>query len=230
MPVVLADYVTLESGTGLVHTAPGHGQEDYQTGLRYGLDILAPVDERGRFTDAVPEWQGERVFEADAEDRRPPARHGRAARGPRLRPQLPALLALQESHRLSRHGAVVHRHGAGGPAPEGAGGDRPRPLGAGVGPRPHPRHGRDASGLVPVAAARLGRARSSRSSARRAARSTSAARSATTWPPSSSARAPTPGSRGRSPTWCRRARGARAAAARSSAARPTSSTCGSTRA
>jgi isoleucyl-tRNA synthetase len=66
VPVVLADYVTLESGTGLVHTAPGHGQEDYQTGLRYGLDILAPVDERGRFTDAVPEWEGMRVFDADA--------------------------------------------------------------------------------------------------------------------------------------------------------------------
>ena len=67
VPVVLADYVTLESGTGLVHTAPGHGQEDYQTGLRYGLDVLAPVDERGRFTDAVPEWKGMRVFDADAD-------------------------------------------------------------------------------------------------------------------------------------------------------------------
>ena len=66
VPIVLADYVTLESGTGLVHTAPGHGQEDYETGLRYGLDVLAPVDERGRFTDAVPEWAGERVFDADA--------------------------------------------------------------------------------------------------------------------------------------------------------------------
>jgi isoleucyl-tRNA synthetase len=65
VPVVLADYVTLESGTGLVHTAPGHGHEDYLTGLRYGLDVLAPVDERGRFTDAAPEWQGLRVFDAD---------------------------------------------------------------------------------------------------------------------------------------------------------------------
>ena len=65
VPVVLADYVTLESGTGLVHTAPGHGHDDYVTGLRYGLDILAPVDDRGRFTDAVPEWQGLRVFDAD---------------------------------------------------------------------------------------------------------------------------------------------------------------------
>jgi isoleucyl-tRNA synthetase len=58
--------VTLESGTGLVHTAPGHGHEDYQTGLKYGLEVYAPVDARGRFTDDVPQWKGERVFDADA--------------------------------------------------------------------------------------------------------------------------------------------------------------------
>jgi isoleucyl-tRNA synthetase len=66
VPVVFADYVTLESGTGLVHTAPGHGQDDYETGLRFGLPVLAPVDARGRFTAEVPEWQGVRVFDADA--------------------------------------------------------------------------------------------------------------------------------------------------------------------
>ena len=65
VPVVLADYVTLESGTGLVHTAPGHGQDDYATGQRYGLDVLAPVDARGRFTADVPEWAGERVVDAN---------------------------------------------------------------------------------------------------------------------------------------------------------------------
>src|SRR6185503_3486083 len=65
VPVVLADYVTLESGTGLVHTAPGHGHEDYETGLRYGLDVLAPVDDRGRFTAEVPEWAGTKVFDAN---------------------------------------------------------------------------------------------------------------------------------------------------------------------
>jgi isoleucyl-tRNA synthetase len=65
VPVVLADYVTLETGTGLVHTAPGHGQEDYETGVRYGLDVLAPVDDRGRFTAEVSEWQGVRVFDAN---------------------------------------------------------------------------------------------------------------------------------------------------------------------
>ncbi|MCK4840181.1 MAG: class I tRNA ligase family protein, partial [Desulfobulbaceae bacterium] len=48
--MVLADYVTLETGTGCVHTAPGHGREDYLTGIKYGLDILSPVDNRGVFT------------------------------------------------------------------------------------------------------------------------------------------------------------------------------------
>ena len=54
-PLVLGDYVTTESGTGLVHTAPGHGQEDYQVGQQYGLDLLSPVDGEGTFTkDAGP--------------------------------------------------------------------------------------------------------------------------------------------------------------------------------
>src|SRR5262249_60009044 len=64
VPIVLADYVTLESGTGLVHTAPGHGQEDYQTGQKYGLEVLAPVDARGRFTEAVPDWARHHAFPA----------------------------------------------------------------------------------------------------------------------------------------------------------------------
>jgi isoleucyl-tRNA synthetase len=50
-PVVLADYVTTESGTGAVHTAPGHGAEDYQTGLRYGLEIYCPVADNGTYLD-----------------------------------------------------------------------------------------------------------------------------------------------------------------------------------
>jgi isoleucyl-tRNA synthetase len=50
-PVVAGgDYITTESGTGLVHTAPGHGQEDYKTGLKYGLQLLSPVDDLGKFT------------------------------------------------------------------------------------------------------------------------------------------------------------------------------------
>jgi isoleucyl-tRNA synthetase len=50
-PVVAGgDYITTDSGTGLVHTAPGHGQEDYQTGLKYGLELLSPVNDAGQFT------------------------------------------------------------------------------------------------------------------------------------------------------------------------------------
>ncbi|MDR3279738.1 MAG: isoleucine--tRNA ligase, partial [Synergistaceae bacterium] len=49
IPFVLADYVTLDAGTGCVHTAPGHGVEDYETGVRYGLDIYNPVDSKGFF-------------------------------------------------------------------------------------------------------------------------------------------------------------------------------------
>lgn len=48
--VIGGDYITTESGTGLVHTAPGHGQEDYITGLKYNLDIISPVDDVGKFT------------------------------------------------------------------------------------------------------------------------------------------------------------------------------------
>ncbi len=65
-PVVPADYVTVEDGTGLVHTAPGHGAEDYETGLRHGLPILSPVDEAGYFTEEAGEWKGQRVFDANA--------------------------------------------------------------------------------------------------------------------------------------------------------------------
>ncbi len=57
-PVVLADYVLAEEGTGVVHTAPGHGAEDFYTGRQYGLPILCPVDERGVFTEEAGEFAG----------------------------------------------------------------------------------------------------------------------------------------------------------------------------
>ncbi len=63
--VVLADYVSKEDGTGCVHTAPGHGQEDFMTGLKYKLEIIMPVDERGRFDKTVTEFSGKHVFEAN---------------------------------------------------------------------------------------------------------------------------------------------------------------------
>lgn len=56
------DYVTTDSGTGLVHTAPGHGQEDYQVGLRYGLPLLSPVDDNGDFTEEAGQFAGLNVL------------------------------------------------------------------------------------------------------------------------------------------------------------------------
>ena len=64
-PVVLADYVTVTDGTGLVHTAPGHGADDYETGLQYKLPILSPVDEAGIFTAEAPGYTGQQVFQAN---------------------------------------------------------------------------------------------------------------------------------------------------------------------
>ena len=66
--VVSADYVTLEDGTGLVHTAPGHGAEDYQTGKRVGLPIYCPVRENGSYDSTVPEWlRGANIWKANAQ-------------------------------------------------------------------------------------------------------------------------------------------------------------------
>jgi isoleucyl-tRNA synthetase len=62
---VLADYVTLEAGTGAVHTAPGHGADDFLTGRRYGLDIYAPVGPGGHFLDTVELFAGQQVFAAN---------------------------------------------------------------------------------------------------------------------------------------------------------------------
>ena len=59
--LVHADYVTLEDGTGVVHTAPGHGREDFETGQKYGLDILCPVDERGVFTKEAGQFEGQHI-------------------------------------------------------------------------------------------------------------------------------------------------------------------------
>ncbi|BAS27387.1 isoleucine--tRNA ligase [Limnochorda pilosa] len=64
-PVILGRHVTLEQGTGAVHTAPGHGLEDYEVGTRYGLEVYAPLDDRGRFTEAEPRYAGLPVSDAN---------------------------------------------------------------------------------------------------------------------------------------------------------------------
>lgn len=87
--VIGGDYVTTESGTGLVHTAPGHGLEDYQVGQRYGLSVLAPVDERGNFTAEAGEFAGLNVLD-----------EGNAA----------VIEALQKANSLLKEEPYVHKY------------------------------------------------------------------------------------------------------------------------
>jgi len=62
---VLGDYVTLEAGTGAVHTAPGHGADDYHTGVKYGLEIYAPLDPGGHYNESVELFAGLKVWDAN---------------------------------------------------------------------------------------------------------------------------------------------------------------------
>ncbi|NLW21772.1 MAG: isoleucine--tRNA ligase [Tissierellia bacterium] len=61
--VTLGDYVTTEDGTGIVHSAPAFGEDDYNTGMKYNLPVLQPVDDEGKFTDTI--WKGQFVMDAD---------------------------------------------------------------------------------------------------------------------------------------------------------------------
>ncbi|MEO6789163.1 MAG: class I tRNA ligase family protein, partial [Chthoniobacteraceae bacterium] len=67
--IITADFVTMETGTGQVHIAPGHGKDDYIAGQQNGLPVLSPVDDFGKFTEdvGVPAWVGKYVFDANAE-------------------------------------------------------------------------------------------------------------------------------------------------------------------
>ena len=106
-----ADYVTLEQGTGLVHTAPGHGADDFVTGKKYDLPVDAPVDDGGKFTDGP--WKGEFVFKANPKIVAHLVERGALLSPPTLTVthSLPDLLALQEPGHLPRHRAVVRAHG-----------------------------------------------------------------------------------------------------------------------
>ncbi len=63
--VINGEHVTLDAGTGCVHTAPGHGREDYEVGMKYGLEVYSPLDDEGRFLPAVEFFAGMQVFEAN---------------------------------------------------------------------------------------------------------------------------------------------------------------------
>jgi len=65
VPGILADYVTLDQGSGIVHTAPGHGADDFISGQKYNLEIYAPLDDRGVYQEGLPEYKGKDVFTAN---------------------------------------------------------------------------------------------------------------------------------------------------------------------
>jgi len=65
IPIISATFVTQEEGTGIVHIAPGHGEDDYHVGLKYSLPMLVPVNEKGQFVSTVENWAGMNVFDAD---------------------------------------------------------------------------------------------------------------------------------------------------------------------
>ena len=110
-PVLLADYVTADAGTGLVHTAPDHGVDDFN--LAHHLGLLQLVGPDGRYTPAVqrPGAGGPQHLRLQPPGGGPAARHRRAAARREAGPQLPPLLAHQDPHLLPGHRAVVHHHG-----------------------------------------------------------------------------------------------------------------------
>ncbi len=125
-----ARHATLEAGTGLVHTAPGHGADDYVVGRQVGLPIYAPVDGSGKFTVDVADYAGLPVFDANPKIVARLADTGFLLNKPGRvgAPPVPALLALQDADRLSRHRTVVRaarrRRRSGVVARRGAGRDR----------------------------------------------------------------------------------------------------------
>ncbi|HZR02142.1 MAG TPA: isoleucine--tRNA ligase [Burkholderiales bacterium] len=89
VPIILGDHVTLEAGTGLVHTAPAHGLEDYVVGSRYNLPTDNPVDEAGRFLDWAPIVAGQTVWEANTTIAETLAQSGRLLKVDKIRHSYP---------------------------------------------------------------------------------------------------------------------------------------------
>ncbi len=106
--VILGDHVTLEAGTGAVHTAPGHGQEDYEVGLKYGLDVYAPVDQQRTVHERGGRFAGQHVFKANKAIIELLKEKSALLAEEKISHSYPALLAVQEPRHLPRHGAVVH--------------------------------------------------------------------------------------------------------------------------
>ena len=160
-----ASFVAMDAGTGLVHVAPGHGEEDYELGRALGLPIYNPVDDDGRFIPEVAHFAGLTVWDANPRIIALLKERGALVAEVSPHPHLPALLALQEPDALPGDRAVVHhaRPGAAGRRrrhPAGAGARRPadRRVDPAVGRGAHHEHDRPPARLDDLPPARLGRA------------------------------------------------------------------------
>ncbi len=159
---VLGDYVTMDTGTGAVHTAPAHGADDFVTGVKYGIDLHCDVDEGGILRNGLPEYKDQQVFKAN-----PLIVELLKSRGVLLgyekiehsyphcwRCHNPIIFRATEQWFISMEGKLPGRHAA---QPR-AGRDQEGEVGPGVGRRAHLQHDRHASRLVHFAPAHLGRA------------------------------------------------------------------------
>ena len=168
VPGVLADYVTLDQGSGIVHTAPGHGADDFRTGQKYGLEAYAPQDDEGRFVEGLPEYKGKTVFEANPIVIELLKKRGMLVGEKKITHSYPHCWRCHNPviFRATEQWFIQHgcRHGrdsraeSTGAAPARAGRNRKSEMASGLGPRPHARNGRGTPGLVHFAPALLGRA------------------------------------------------------------------------
>ena len=154
--IVLGHHVTLDAGTGCVHTAPGHGREDYEVGLRVRPGGLLAGGRPGPFHPRRGVFRRPVRLRRQHPHHRPaPGKRYSRARGA-LRALLSPLLALQAAGDFPGHPAVVHLHGQDRAAEKVPGGDRPRAVDPPLGARAYLRDDREPPGLVRLPAARLG--------------------------------------------------------------------------
>ena len=124
-PLLFGDFVTTEAGTGFVHIAPGHGEEDFDLGRKHGLEIPETVGDDGTFNAWVPVVRRRARLQGGRSGLRRADRRRRAAGARQAGAFLPAFLAVQGAADLPRHAAMVHPHGRAGAHPrEGARRDR----------------------------------------------------------------------------------------------------------
>ena len=194
VPLLAAGHVTLEAGTGLVHIAPGHGAEDFEAGVAFGLEVPQTVDGDGLFFDAVPLFAGQHVFKANEGIADTLEGAGALLARGRITHSYPSFVAVEGAADLPQYAPVVHLHGDQRSPRKGAGRHRRGALGAPRRAPAHPRHDRAAARLGNLAPARLGRAhhRVPAQGDRRAACATR--RCSTASPRRSRPRAPTCGS------------------------------------